>query len=283
MAEQTFPAVPFSSAGGRVITSPFQFILTGEDNLRLVVANALVGVRVTVQGRRLDDRGKVLPFSFEFVPTSDRLATSVNLVLGVGAILNLTVFASSGTPLSGQTYVMVQLIRGIGAPAIVLGTLLGGYITHVQALGWPGSPIAPSTEGEPYIRIIHGTSPPNGTVLLETVPTNTRWQVSSFTVSLVTDAVVVNRELYMFASFSGSFVWEAYPARLQPAGQTVLYVFAATVGRQIGLVAQNVVQGIPADLWLPAGAQLIVNAENLQGNDSLLSGGYAVRELLEVA
>src|SRR5439155_18890058 len=111
-----------------------------------------------------------------------------NYKLGKGAILNLTVFASAGAPLMGQTYVIVQLIKGLTGATIVLGTLLGGYLTATQALGWPGSPIISSTDGEGCTRLIVGTTPAAEANILETVPTGARWELLSLEASYVQGA-----------------------------------------------------------------------------------------------
>src|SRR5213592_1900599 len=173
--ERVFVAQPLASAGGRIIASPFQFYVTGEDHLRVISVNSLAGVRLKLQGRFIDTSGKLDAFSYDHIPTSDRTATTTMHQLGVGAVLNLTVFASTGAPVSGQTFVIVQLTRGLGAAAIVLGTLLQGYVTSAQHLGWPGSPIVTSTAGEPLIRKIVGTTPGAGNNINETVPTGARW------------------------------------------------------------------------------------------------------------
>lgn len=189
MAEQAFVAPPIASAGGRVIASPFQFYTTGEDNLRIVSVNAYVGVRLKIQGRFIDAKGVISASSWDHTPNTDRTKKTDDVPLGVGAVLNLTVFASQGTPLIGQTFVIVQLVRGLGAAAIVLGTLLQGYVTSAQALGWPGSPIVSSTDGEPAVRTIAGTNPAIGVDIIETVPTNARWELLSVQATLNRSAV----------------------------------------------------------------------------------------------
>ena len=172
--ERPFLALPAASAGGRVIASPFQFVTTGEDALRLVSVNARPGVRLKIQARRYNTAGGIDANAWDHIPNDDRTPRSDDYPIGVGALLNLTVFASSGTPLVGQTFVIVQLVRGVGAAAIVLGTMLQGYVTSTQGLGWPGSPITSSTDAEPCVRAIQGTQPAPGVEISETVPTGAR-------------------------------------------------------------------------------------------------------------
>lgn len=185
---QRFEAQPLASAGGRVITSPFQFVTTGEDHLRVLSFNSAAGVRLKIRGRVVPVAGPIEPLERDHVPNTDRSVVSSVIPLQAGAVLNLTVFASSGAPLVGQTYVMVQLIRGLGAAAIVLGTLLAGYVTAQQHLAWPGSPIESSTAGEPAVRTVSGTVPAAGAEFSEIVPTGARWEVLGLTAQLVASA-----------------------------------------------------------------------------------------------
>src|SRR6266851_8271361 len=100
-AGQVFPAVPAGFGGGRILPSPSEFYVTGEDNLRIVSSNTLAGVRVKLQARIADPRGTIVPESWDHVPASDRSVKSDIFSLGVGSLLNVTVFAATGAPLIG--------------------------------------------------------------------------------------------------------------------------------------------------------------------------------------
>src|SRR4051794_22422027 len=191
--EQVFVGQPPIFGGSRLLPSPSQFFLTGEDRLRVVSANSLTGVSLKVQWRAATLAGDVVPSSQDHTPNSDRTVKRQDYELGSGSLLNVTVFASAGAPLSGQTFVIVQLVRGDGAAAIVLGTLLAGYVTAVQALGFPGSPIMPSVAGEPCVRAITGTTPAPSATSFETVPTGARWEVMQYQFLLSTGVAVANR------------------------------------------------------------------------------------------
>jgi hypothetical protein len=202
--EQVFVGQPSIFGGARLLPSPSQFFLTGEDKLRVVSANSLVGVSLKVQWRTATLAGDVVPSSQDHTPNSDRTVNRQDYELGSGSLLNVTVFASAGAPLSGQTFVIVQLVRGDGPAAIVLGTLLAGYVTAVQALGFPGSPIASSTDGHGAIRTIIGTSPAAGVECAEVVPTGARWELVSFVATIVTSATVITRVPELYVDMAGS-------------------------------------------------------------------------------
>lgn len=287
VSERLIVATPTTSAGGRVISSPFQFYTTGEERLRVVSVNSLTGVRVKIHFRFLDAFGKVQASGYDHVPNSDRTVHTTEHELGVGSLLNLTVFASTGTPLLGQTFVIVQLIRGVGTAAIILGTLLQGYVTSTQHLGWPGSPISLSTEGQGAIRFLTGTTPAPGAELAESVPTGARWQLLTFYTQFNCSAAAATRtpRLRLFnapvVTNIGIFSSTYNLAANEVAGLT----WASGLGAQVfdpitppGFPALV----LPSDTPLTAGMQINTVTQQLQAADQYLAISYMVREWLEV-
>jgi hypothetical protein len=279
--EQLFGAQPVSTAAGRVIASPFQFVLTGEDNLRVISLNSLAGVRVKIQGRRLNDRGKVDAFAFDHVPNSDRSARSEDYALGVGAILNLVVFAYAGTPVVGQTFVITQLIRGFGASAVVLGTLLQGYVTSVQELAWPGSPLVSSTDGEPYVRNIVGTAPGVGNEIDETVPSGARWELVSFYAYCNKNANGGPLELRKVSAGGNIFI-AIIANHSHNVGAVINYYFAQGFNLVMAgpPATGSSMQGLPFNHLFAAGDHIRTSLVNNAG-DQWSAPYYTVREWLE--
>src|SRR5258707_11010763 len=97
-SEQIFTAVPSPRPGAPAVRAAGEWVFTGEDNLRLVVMNALAGVAVTLQGRVLDQAGKVGSFLQTVTPTADRMPSTFDIGVGVGLLLNCSVIATSGAP-----------------------------------------------------------------------------------------------------------------------------------------------------------------------------------------
>lgn len=281
--EQVFVGQSTFDRAGRLLASPFQFTTTGDDNLRVVSVNSKTGVALKIQGRRLDENGKIQTFAFDHVPNTDRTVKTTNQQFGAGALLNLTVFASSGTPLVGQTFVIVQLIRGLTGATIVLGTLLQGYVTTTQGLGWPGSPIVSSTEGEPAVRVIDGTTPAAGVNFSETVPTGARWELLSCVGVFVTSAAPGQREVFLILQDSvTNFVWRAMPGIIQNPSQTFGYQFSAgTTFQQLALGTQ-VSQSIPSPNVMLSGMTFRSGVVSLSPGDQFSDVHYVVREWLEV-
>jgi hypothetical protein len=280
--EEVFAASPISAAGGKVIASPFQFYTTGEDNLRIVSVNSLVGVSLKIQGRLVDSRGVIGAAAWDHTPNTDRSVKSNDYPLGIGAVLNLTVFANAGSPQIGQTFVIVQLVRGLGAAAIVLGTLLQGYVTSSQGLGWPGSPIQSSVESGGYIRTIVGTVPALGVNLLETVPTNARWQLLQGWFNFATSAVVGNRLVNLEMKHSAVRSYIVPPSAAQGPTVTGTFSFGAGMPSFFEPVQPVAALPLPTDTALLAGDSFGTTVANLDPGDAFMFLQYTVREWLEV-
>lgn len=285
MAGQTFPALgaPTLAGGARVIASPFQFVGDADTWLRVTSVCSVSGVVLAVQGRRLDDSGLLKPITETHAPNSDRTVKTTELLLGPGALLNLTVFASSGSPLVGQCYVMIQLLRSHGATAIVLGTLLAGNVTAVQALGFPGSPVVSSLEVLPAVRSIVGTMPAVGVDVSETVPTGARWELLSFMVPLTTVGVGANRQVVLGDRRGGVGVG-FYPNAFTIApGTTGFNFWAPNLPSITNAVFGYLCSAVAQPMVLMAGDQLVTVTANFNPADGYGTPRYVVKEWLEAA
>lgn len=280
--ERVFPAVSLPFGGGRILPSPTNFYLTGEDRLRVVVVNSLSGCAVRTQWRTANPKGDTVPNSQIQTPTSDRTVSSIDYELGVGSLLNVTVFAEGSTPRIGQTYVMVQLVRGIGGAAIVLGTLLAGYVTSTQAIGWPGSPIVSSIEGPGFVRTFTGTTPGPASEFNETVPTGARWELLSASWQFLTVGFGVTRLVNFRIINSGVRVYESANTFDQPAGQQGIYTIAQNAAYKSDNT--NVIYNLPSPMnfVLMAAVSFQSLTFNFQVGDQHSALQVVVREWLEV-
>lgn len=188
---------PLGTAGARVIVSPFQFYIDGADNLRLEGWNSLTGVVLQLFGRFYTESGEVKVFEWSLPLTADRLRNVVTFPAVRGYLLNLSLSVIGATPKVGQTFARCSIVRGLTGATIVVGTLLQGYCSSTQALGWPGSPIQQSHEVDGYMREYVGTQPAAGAAITEIVPTNAHWRVYTMFVSYLTDATAGNRRPYL--------------------------------------------------------------------------------------
>jgi hypothetical protein len=281
--EQVFVGQPQTFGGARLLPSPSQFFLTGEDRLRVVSVNSLAGVSLKVQWRTATAAGDVVPNSQPHTPNSDRTIKQQDYELGSGSLLNVTVFAGAGAPVIGQTYVMVQIVRGEGLAAIVLGTILAGYVTAVQALGFPGSPIVSSVEGEPYLRAISGTAPALGVAITETVPAGARWELLAWYFAFTTSATVVDRKPYLVPASGGVSYGVMTNFSTVPASTANQFTFGPTLASTSDPINGVYQAGWGTRVLLTAGGTLTASAFALQPGDRFSAPQYTVREWLEVS
>jgi hypothetical protein len=281
--ELAFPAdLTTQVGGGRVITSPFQFVADADTFFRVTSVCAVSGVTIAIQGRRLDEKGRIQPIVETHAPASNRATRTQDFGLGVGAVLNLTVFASAGAPLIGQCYIMVQLLRNVGSAAIVLGTLLGGYVTAVQALGFPGSPIQSSTAGEPVVRNIIGTQPAAGASISEACPTNARWELITVEYQFVADGVAGTRRLVLQLRSGGTLFGSLPASNTLAAGGVGNFLHAQNIPVLVDITAGNYVGELPQRCFLRAADVFIVTGVGIDAGDQFFGPWYQVREWLEV-
>lgn len=279
--ETVLVAQPIASAGGRVIASPFQFYTTGEDRLRVVSLNAVAGVTLKIHSRFVDRAGSVQANAEAHTPNSNRTPNTTEHELGAGALLNLTVFAGVGSPKIGQTFVIVQLIRGSGAAAIVLGTLLQGYVTAQQHLAWPGSPVQSSLDGRGCVRSYQGTLPAAGAEINELVPFGARWRIQSILLSFVTSAVVGTRypAIRVFASAVQSVEVMTILGIQQSSGASIT-VAPGLPHDSGGPVTYQQLIPLPTDLTLNAGDGFTTATFGLLAGDQYANPEVTIEEWL---
>lgn len=282
--EQVFAATPAVGDGGRIIASPFQFLFTGEDKLQLLVVNSAAGVTVQLATRFLQAGTKTPQSSAPvFSPTADRTVNTFNIDVGAGYLLNCSAIVVAGSPLVGQTYVMVRILRGASGATLMLGAMLGGYITAKQALAYPGSPIESSIAGGGYPRTIVGTQPAVGVNIMETVPAGARWELDSFTADLDTTAAAGNRCVQL-AVFSGGNAKVFSPCTTNDAGSHHFF-YTWGVGLIIATRGDGRVFTMPWPERLPilAGESIQTQVVSFDAGDTWSAPVYAVREWLEAA
>lgn len=280
MAEQVFRAA--TPITGRVTPASFPFYTSGEDNLRLLTYNSAPQVHLKVNARLLDNDGRPKPQSWDATPNTDRTLKIDEFTLSGLTLLNVTVFASIGLPQIGQTFIVLQLIRGSGLQALVLGTILQGYVTAIQGLGWPGSPIQNASDGQPAVRLVNGTTPGLGAEINEVVPTGARWRLVYFQGFLTTSAEVFDRAPRLSYN-TGTPAFIHLPVSGVLAASKNKY-FAWSEGCALDSDhSGNVSSGnLPNSAILTGGQSIATNTENLRPGDQWSLVTYGVEERLDV-
>lgn len=275
-------ALPGILARAKVVINPYPFGLSDDSNLRMTSVCSLPGVTVELHYRMLLRDGSVKVGRFQHSPNSNRTTKSDDFPLAGGYVTNLSVFASTGSPKVGQVFVIVQLLNGLGAAATVMGTMLQGYVTTTQGLGWPGSPIESSTDGEPAVRTVGGTLPPIGVELSETVPNGARWELLALTTLFTTSAAVPTRRPRLRYASGADFIG-FYPHTLAIGPGAVTFItWGPGLVPSADAAQQTVTVGLPNPMRLLAGQTFSTLTGALDVGDSYQTPIYTVREWLEV-
>jgi len=280
--ERTFLATPVPSAGGRVIVSPFQFAVDGSDHLRIDAWNSLTGVSLQVSYRFAELGGTIVAHRRDLALTADRVRNTLVVPLQPGYLVNLTALVTGAAPRIGQTFVSIKLQRGLGAAAIILGLLVQGYVTAVQGLGWPGSPIEDSARAGGVFRALTGTDPAASNDCVETVPTGAQWDLAAFSAVLSTDATAVNRRPSLKMAIGGIVVFTSPAPGFLGANQTSTFIWAAGLAHDTLIAQSNITAGLPTFGALPGGSIISTETSSMQAGDNWGAPQFLVRETLEV-
>ena len=254
--------------------------LTGDDNLQVSSWNSLTGVTVTIVGRLLGLDGDSRPFVHIHTPNTDRTIATIVRKLGEGWLTECSAFVSAGAPIIGQTFIRIQIVRGLDAATQALATLAADYITAVQPLGWPGSPIRRSVDGRGAIRSVTGTDPAVNVEISESVPTGARWRLLAFFARFVTDATVANRMPILTIDDGTNVLLQSDPPEAQTANQGFGWV-GMPAGERLVSVWDTKHWVLPSDVRLLAGHRIRTVVGNRQIGDNGGAAQLLVEEWLE--
>lgn len=264
------------------LRSPAPFYVTGEDNIELAAGNSAAGVTLTLAGRFMQLDGQVTPFAHALIPTTNRVVTTVANALGDGWILNATVFASGGTPLIGQCWARVRVVRGFGGAMAVLGTLVSGYVTAAQSIAFPSGAARGTLDGPGVIRSVAGTNPAPGLEISETVPSGARWRLLALQVLFTADATVANRNPTVVIDDGATILFTSDAAASIVASQQWRLVAACGLQRAPA-VSTTFFWGLGATMILLAGWRLRTVTTGLQAGDDFAAPQLLVEEWIEGA
>jgi hypothetical protein len=263
--------------------SPSAFYMHVDDNLRVTSYNAAAGVVLTIRSRILDASGSIQASSDTHTPLTTRSAASQILPTAEGWILGGQIFASSGSPLVGQCFVVVEVVRGLGSSAIALQTVAAGYVTAKQPLSWPGQSITSSLDGVGVLRSITGSTPAAGGDISETVPTGARWELLALMAQLTASAVVANRQVSLTLDDGVSTFFRYGNVQQQTASIVERYVFfqgSPAVSRDN---TNNQNGHVPAGVRLLAGYRIKTITNTVDAGDQWTAPQMLVREWIEGA
>lgn len=256
------------------------FYFMGDDRIRLTSWNALASVTLVLTGRFLHLDGRIEPFSEVHTPATNRTATTSVFGRAEGWLTDLAIIVTGATPQRGQTYVRVDVVRGVGAVDVVLSTLLQGYVTATKRVAYPTSPLEDSLAGQGCLRSITGTNPAAGAEITETVPTGARWRFMGLCATLTVDGTVANRNVNLFFD-DGANVYAKAGVNFNQTATTAFQYAFDNVGQTFVQTSINAQVSTPPNIFMAAGHRLRTSTGALQGADDWGAPQYAVEEWLE--
>lgn len=253
----------------------------GEDRLRVASINAASGVVVTIVGRLLTLDGEVSPLVYTHTPNTDRTEKFTDLPIGEGWLIDVAAYASSGSPLVGQTFVMLRIIRGTTGATQELATIAAGPVTATQRVAWPGCEIRTTADTPGCPRAILGTDPAAGAEFSETVPTGAIWELIAVYAVLVTGAPAGSRYPSIVIDDGANIINRIGIGTSLGGSTTVTMSWAAGAGA-LATAGNNVyVSPMPAGFFLPGGSRIRSSTFNLDAADNYGAPVLLVREQLQ--
>lgn len=265
------------SVGRGLLASPLQFFFGGEDRLELTCISLRGSVTIGLGLRIQTEAGEILASAETHTTPAAATWETKYFPIGRGYVLNAVLYLVSGSPMRGQCWVRLRLVRGENQTPQPLGTLLQGYLTLRRDLAFPGSPLEHASEGQGALTF----SAPSIAVSSEwtlTVPNYTRWRVLGADLLLTTSAVVASRFVILYAQSSGgSTYFRSAHSVSVPASSAVEFVWAAGMPLLSQVLAGVSVAGLMDDLYLAPGSVVRTVTGNMQVGDAW-GGGLYVEE-----
>lgn len=253
--------------------SPGAFYMTGEDALQISGWNITASARLRASVRFLGLDGRIQANEHDLALTTDRVIASLVRQLGEGWLLGLTLRVVGATSLYGATYARAQIVRGLEASGIVLGTLCAGYVTSAQPIAFPGGRVLSGFEGPGNFRSITGTDPAANTEFSETVPAGVRWRLAGLQVSFTTDATAANRFPRLLIDDGTLTVFSSDPGGAQAA--SLVYNYASGDG------VQRLANAFVTQLWTVPNVMILLPGYRLRSVTFSMQAGdnYAAPQL----
>jgi hypothetical protein len=264
-------------------STPSAVFMRLDDNIRVTSYNALASVGLTIRARVMTEDGTIDDSVDTQTPNTDRTAKTTIVRTDEGWLLGGQVVVTSAAPLVGQTFVVVEIIKGDTANALALQLLAAGYVSAKQPLMFPQVIGASSLDGGGALRSITGTTPAAGAEISETVPTGARWELLAFKALLTASATVANRLARLTIDDGVNVFWDTPSNTAQTASQAIGYRWAQGLAQQFADSITNQFQAFPGGLRLLGGSRIRTTTTNIQAGDQWSAVQYLVREWIEGA
>lgn len=237
--------------------------------LRLDVYNSEPNIIIHLDARSIDAKGKPQVHHQTIVPTSDRVLSTVAIVIGEGYLVSARISLNTGAPLRGQTWCLLELRATTATSSPILQTFISDYLVSKSALTYPGGRIISSVEGPGRIYNPTVANPAPGAEWTFVVPTNTLVKLLGIQVRLDTDANVAARTYNLFIAPNGDAIYRIPSPVTQAANLIYFYNFTpdAPAAALYTAPSVNSVTQSMGHIWLPPGSAFISGTTNIQATD----------------
>ena len=249
------------------VTAPGPYVEMGHA-VRLDATSSIASATLRLRVRLLTAEGEITDNTQDMVITGTGIQTAIDVRVGRGWIIGLSVRAIAGTIADGDIVASVHLVSGSGASSEYLTTLASGEVTRTRALGLNAYTIAiPSSSSEITPTIATATSSPGaGSSATWTVPAGELWELITAKVTFTTAVAVATRQVAIFISLSGVQIAQDISVTTQIASLAVGYSFHRNAGYATA-TAQNLKAVIMPAVYVPAAGVIAISAYALQGAD----------------
>jgi len=276
---------PNPNTRAQVIVSPYQMPIGDEDSFRLNAAANGSGVIISADYRWLSPDGTIQVNSRTLSVPATRTVAEAEFRTGEGYLLSVVIRTTGELAPFTLCYVSLELIRGFTGARIVMGQIIGGYVTNRHGLAWPGTPIIDSLEG-PGVSVGAAVgSSPAGTEPTLVVPLGAFYRVHSLVSSFVAGAAAANRFLYAQKIGNADISWLIANLTPMTANQGGTATWAPGLPlNSVNYSAGGYVQtnGLPEQVPLRPGEFITLGALNMQAADQFARADFEYTEWLQV-
>jgi hypothetical protein len=271
------PQVSFATGG---VMPPSEVYLGTNDWLTLQAWTSISGLELRLFLRVLRADGQIIQCAYDYWPQPLPATNAWTVNVPEGFLLGGFV-GVGGTCPTGGCYIRLNLGAGSWGGAGPAQVLLKGYVPTNGPLSWPYPRHQNPVEGPGRLRRIKGTDPGPGNIIMEYVPSGTRWKLISLFCTFTTSATAGNRAVYLYFLDSLGLWLAVPPGVLQPASSVAYYTWSIGVQNYTPAVALYYAMPLPADLYLQAGADIMVAASGMQAGDDFSAPQLLVEEWVE--
>lgn len=282
VTETVFAAIPIGGGRGQLLASPYQFLMTGEDNLVVTAWTDTGGYGVNLTGRFLKPSGEILPFNRRLEAGLTTAGAELLLNLGPGFLLNLSMISIFPFVQSGRIYARLDVVRGSIGARIVLGTLLAGYVTSSAYLAWPGSPLVNPWEGPSYVRRFTLGSPGAGVTPSFTAGALQRLQLLGVSAMFQTDADLQSNRPVVQIVRSGGATLQYWSIRSHGPGELVRHQWSVDYGGGEKITDGFAGNALPAEVWVLPTDILALTSTGFDAGDEFSLVEFLARQYLDL-